>query len=94
MKWMEVIQVRTVGGNRKRLESQLRKLIDEVGKDGKIEAIKSYTRVLIDSDFSVQLLHDSKAVRQSGSRLGQCLASALKAFGLVNHSVWAEMKKE
>ena len=94
MKWMEVIQVRTVDGNRKRLESQLRNLIDEVGKDGKIEAIRSYTRVLIDTDFSVQLLHDSEYVRQSGSRLGQCLASALKAFGLVNHSVWAEMKKE
>jgi len=32
-----------------------------------------------------------KKVENNGSRLGLRLASALKEFGLVNHSVWVEM---
>jgi hypothetical protein len=46
---------------------------------------------MIDTDFSIHLFHDSKKVEKSGSPLGLRLASALKEFGLVNHSIWIEM---
>jgi len=94
MKWIEVIQLRSVDSNRELLESQLRKLIDEVNKESKMQTIKSYGRVLIDTDFSIHLFHDSKKVENSGSPLGLRLASALKEFGLVNHSIWIEMHKD
>ena len=66
-------------------------MIDEVNRESKMQTIKSYGRVLIDTDFSIHLFHDSKKVENSGSRLGLSIASALKAFGLVNHSIWIEM---
>ena len=91
MKWIEVIQLRIVDSNRDFLESQLQKLIDEVNKESKMQTIKSYSRVMIDSDFSIHLFHDSKKVDNSGSPLGLRLASALKEYGLVNHSIWLEM---
>ena len=73
------------------LESQLQKLMNEVDKETKKQAIKAYSRVMIGTDFSIHLFHDSKKVENSGSRLGLRIASALKAFGLVNHSVWIRM---
>jgi hypothetical protein len=91
MKWLEIIELRSVESNRELLESQLQKLMNEVDKETKKQAIKSYSRVMIDTDFSVHLFHDSKKVENSGSRLGLRLASALKEFGLVNHSIWIEM---
>ena len=91
MKWLEIIELRSVDSNRELLESQLQKLINEVDKETKKQAIKAYSRVMIDTDFSIHLFHDSKKRENSGSQLGLRLASALKEFGLVNHSIWIEM---
>ena len=90
MKWLEIIELRSVGSDRELLESQLQKLINEVVKETKKQAIKAYSRVMIDTDISIHLFHNSKEVENSGSQLGLCIASALKEFGLVNHSVWVE----
>jgi hypothetical protein len=91
MKWLEIIELRSVDSNREWLESKLQKLIDQVDKEKKKQAIKAYTRVLIDTDFSIHLFHDSNKVENSGSSLGLRLASALKEFGTINHSIWIEM---
>lgn len=91
MKWLEIIELRIAGNNRELLEPQLNKLIDEVERETNRQAIKAYSRVMRDTDFSIHLFHDSKIVANSGSRLGLCLASALKEFGLVDHSTWIEM---
>ncbi len=91
MKWVEIIELRSVNSNRELLESQMHKLSIEVGKEAKKQAIRIYRRVMIDTDFSIHLCHDSKRVENSGSQLGLCLASSLKEFGLVNHSIWVEM---
>jgi len=74
------------------LESQLQKLINEVKRETKKQAIMVYSRVLIDTDFRIHLFHDSTKVENSGSPLGLRLASALKEFGIVNHSIWIEMQ--
>jgi hypothetical protein len=91
MKWLEVIELRTVNSNRELLESQLLTLIDAIEKAAQQQAIKSYRRVMIDNDFSIHLFHDSTKVENKGSQLGLRLASALKEFGFVNHSIWLEM---
>jgi hypothetical protein len=91
MKWLEIIELRSVNRNRDLLKSQLRNLINEAEQEAKKQAIKVYSRVMIDTDFSIHLLHDSKKPENSGSPLGLNLATALKDFGLVNHSVWIEM---
>lgn len=92
MKWLEIIELRSVYSKREMLESQLETLINDVDKETKMQAIKSYTRVLIDTDFSIHLFHDSNKVEHTGSPLGLRLSSALKEFGTVNHSIWIEMQ--
>jgi hypothetical protein len=87
MKWLEIIELRSVDSDNKLLESQLRELVD---KEMKGPVTRLYTRVMIDTDFSIHLFHDSKKVENSGSPIGLHLASAFKEFGLVNHSVWIE----
>lgn len=91
MKWLEIIELRSVDSNRERLESKLQELIDQVDKEKKKQRIMAYTRVLIDTDFSIHLFHDSNKVENSGSSLGLRLASALKEFGTINHSIWIQM---
>jgi hypothetical protein len=91
MKWLEVVELRTAGSNRELLESQLQTLIDAIEKATPQQAIKSYRRVMISNDFSIHLYHESTKVENKGSQLGLRLASALKEFGLVNHSIWFEM---
>lgn len=91
MKWLEIIELRSVGTKRIFLEAQLQKLIDDVEKEANKQIIKVYNHVTIDVDFSIHLLHDSANVEQEGSPLGLQLAFALKEFGMVNHSVWIEM---
>ena len=94
MKWLEIIELRSVDSNRELLGSQLQKLIHDVDKETNKQAIKAYSRVMIDTDVSIHLFHDSKKVEHSRSPLGFRLASALKAFGLVNHSIWIEMQSK
>jgi chlorite dismutase len=92
MKWLEVIELRSVESNRELLESQLQALMDDVDKEASKQTIKAYRRVMIETDVSFHLVHDSHHVEQNGSPLGLRLASSLKEFGLVNHRVWMEMQ--
>ena len=54
------------------------------------QTMKYYRRVMINTDFSIHLFHDSNIVENSGSQLGLRLASSLKEWGSVNHYVWIE----
>jgi hypothetical protein len=78
MKWIEVIQLRSIDGNRKRLESKLNKLIDDVGGKSKKLIIMAFSRVLLDTDYMIQIFHDSNKLENPGSPLGIRLANALK----------------
>ena len=90
MKWLEIIELRSVGKNREFLERELKNLIEELDKETERRAIKVYSRVAVDSDFSIHLFHDSKEADIYGNPLGVHLVSILKEFGLINHSVWTE----
>ena len=91
MKWLEIIELRSAGRNRTLLESQLQNVIsNEVNQVPKQQTIKVYNHLAVETDFSIHLLHDSKEADIGGSPLGLRLASALKEFGLVNHSIWVE----
>jgi alkyl hydroperoxide reductase subunit AhpF len=90
MKWLEIIELRSVGKNRTEMELQLKNLIDEVKQKTRQQAIKVYSHITVETDFSIHLHNDSKRADISGSPLGHRLVSALKEFGLVNHSVWIE----
>lgn len=54
------------------------------------QEIKAHRGTMIETDSSIDLRQDPKHVENKGNRLDLCLASALKKFGLVDHSVWIE----
>ena len=90
MKWLEVIELRTVTINREFVESKLLTLTNELEKAAKLHTIKSYRRVMVNTDFGIHLFHETAKVKDWGSELGQHIASALKEYGLVNHQIWIE----
>lgn len=90
MKWLEIIEMRSVDGDKDVLELHLEKLITEVEIEMHGKRFKSYRRVTVETDFSIHLFHETEQIEKCGSELGLRLAAALKEFGMVNHSIWME----
>lgn len=90
MAWLEVIEIRAVGSNQILLESRLQDLINELNQETSLQAVKVYRHVLLQTDFSIHLFHDSPNADRSCSPICSRLVRSLKDFGLVNHTVWIE----
>lgn len=94
MRWIEVIQLRSTGCDKDLLKTELLGLVNENDRITGKQTMKVYSRVLVDTDYTIQIIHKTKNVEENGSPLGLRLASALKAFGLVNHSLWVALDNE
>ena len=94
MKWIEIIEVRAAGNTWKQLETHLQEFMDQVEKETVKQTVQLYTRMMIDADFSIHLVHDSGKAKNRGSSLGIRLVSALNSYGLVNHTIWIEKQKD
>jgi len=92
MKWAELITVRSTECSIKTLRSALQELISDVVRKYGAKRIQIYHRQKIDSDFCIILTHEGETVVDHGSQLGLRITASLKMFGMVNHSVWSEMK--
>ncbi len=88
--WVETIEVRIFNSDRCDLESRLVSFMAQVGTPETASTIAVYQRAMIDSDYCVQITHESKEAKPLGSPLGLRLRNALQEFGLVHHSVWIE----
>ena len=87
MEWLEIIELRTTESNRELLQTLLLELSEDVIRV-KDRHMKVYCRVMPYADFGIHLFHDSDEVEHTGSQLGLHIASALKAYGIVHHSIW------
>ena len=94
MRWIEIIELRSTDRNKERLDLKLRGLISDIDKTSNPRTIRAYSHVMINTDFTIHLQHNSKKPEYGGSRLGLNIAAALKEFGLVNHNVWVEMQSD
>lgn len=90
MKWLEIIELRSVGRHQALVEQELADMVAGMEPKDKPRAVNVYSHVSVETDFSVHLLHDSETIEVNGSPLGLRLVSWLKEFGLVNHSIWKE----
>jgi hypothetical protein len=90
MAWLEIIEIRAVGSNRELLKSQLQDIINDVRKEAGLRSVKIFRHVLLETDFSIHLSHDSKKTDTCCSTICTRLIPSLKDFGLVNHTVWIE----
>jgi hypothetical protein len=90
MNWLEIIELRTVNTTHDKLEAKLKSLFKDFHNSATDRIIKVYNRFSLESDISIHLLHQSDKPVINGSPEGMQLASALKEFGLTNHSIWIE----
>lgn len=93
MKWIEIIEVRLAGNTGNQVDTQLQDFIDQVERETGKSGTKMYTRMMLDTDLSIHLFHDSGEAEIRKSSLGIRLVSAMKSFGLVNHSIWIERSR-
>lgn len=69
----------------------IQQMISQAEKEGFCREIKMYRRALVDTDLSILLHHDALNVEKNGSSLAIRMTSALKVFGMVNHTAWCEI---
>ena len=93
MRWMETIKVQSATGKEHTAEHALTLVARDVqvnpGGQGLREAVVS-SHATVYGFFALRLFWDTDDPKPSGSTLGISLAQSLKAFGLVDHSVWIE----
>ena len=91
MKWLEVIMVRSAGSTAKILTKPLQDLMADVARRGESDDIRIFCRENLKTDICIVLFHSGRKTQTGGSPLGLRLVTALKEFGLVNHTVWTEI---
>ena len=91
MKWLEVIEIRTVESNHKLVKKELTALIKKVNKESDQQIIKLYVHANLKTDICIHIIHDTAKCENRGSELGLSIASNIKEFGLVNHYVLQEI---
>lgn len=89
MSRLEIIHLRTAGGSFASLACRIREAIGSgVGTAG---AVTVYRRNGLDTDVAVHINSRGSGDTSGPSALGLHLASALSAFGLVEHTLWEEL---
>jgi hypothetical protein len=87
MKWLEIIELRTVQMDPPDLRQQVAYWVNEMKE---VQGIAIYFNLRVETDWIIQLHHESEKVALRGSEFGRRLKERLKRSGLVNHSIWVE----
>lgn len=91
MKWIETIEIRSLPDMKDILESELKIFMEKLYEESGEQSIRIFNKLYLDTDYVILLINNSSKVTQSGSQLGQRLASALKEFGMINQNIWSEI---
>lgn len=90
MKYLEIIELRSVTKNKGILISQIEQILSDLRQEFKEKDVHTYSRIHIETDYSIHLFHEAETIEPYGSEIGLRLATILKEYGLVNHSIWKE----
>ena len=90
MAWLEIIEIRAMGSNLETLKPQLQDLLNDLCKEEGLQTVKIYRHVMLETDFSIHLFHESENPETGCSSMCSRLVSSLKDFGFVNHTAWIE----
>ena len=92
MKWMEVIEFRSFNKEQALLELDFWNCLRDAIGEAYIVKIEVYNHSTLPTDMSIHLHYESAQVENQGSPFVLQLVSELKAFGVVNHTVWVQEK--
>jgi hypothetical protein len=90
MKYLEIIELRTIGSKVIELDRQINDLIENLIQTEEVKSIRIYNRLGVANAVSIHLPHDQFSIKNQGSQIGLSLVSALKNYGLVSHTIWIE----
>jgi hypothetical protein len=87
MNALEIIHLRMAGASTKTLVDVIR---ESVGSEADVLDVRIYRHAKLESDL---IVHLHRAIAERSDCVCECgerLASLLRAYGLVEHSVWVE----
>jgi hypothetical protein len=92
---METIKVQSAAGKKQITEKKLIELSREIQENpehqGLLKTIVS-SHALVPGLFAMQLFWDTEEPQLRGSLIGMNLSQNLKTYGIVDHSIWVEIK--
>jgi hypothetical protein len=86
MKRLEIVHLRSSDERIENLTEMIAESLGTANSDSQVVTL--YRRKGLETDVAVHIRQDA----EGPSRLGLQLASALKAYGLVEHSMWEEVR--
>ena len=87
---LEIVHLRSSGEPIESLAELISASIREGGEEA--STLKLYRRHALETDLAVHILSPDVARKTGPSDLALRLASELRAYGLVEHTVWEELK--
>ncbi len=87
---LEIIHLRSSGEPIESLTERIKESIREGGKEA--STLTLYRRHGLETDLAVHILSPDVAIKTGPSDLALRLASELRAYGLVEHTVWEELR--
>ena len=89
MSRLEIIHLRSSGEPLAPLGERIR---ESIGVESRDTEVTLYRRHGLETDLAVHIRHLGVPGREGPSGLALRLASALRAYGLVEHTLWKELK--
>jgi len=86
-----MIRLKTLDPGAEGLDRLLLDAMRHVAKEAGLVEARIYSRALYPNELALNLMWDTGSPETKGSRAGLCICQELRAFGLVVHSVWAEI---
>jgi len=90
MEWMEMIKVQTTQRN---VAEELMIFVEEYKTCEGLLETKVFNHATVD-DCSIWLFWNTDHTESQGSGVALSLCTALKKYGLIDHTVWVETKRE
>ena len=89
MKQLEIIHLRSSG---EALDSLGHRIRESLGAEHEKTEVRLYRRPGLETDLAVHIHHLEEPGREKSNGLALQLAAALRSFGIVDHTLWEELK--
>jgi hypothetical protein len=89
MDYLEIIELRSSNKDYEILSQKLTRFMDDLNNGHENYRVQLYRHLTVKTDWSFHVHYHSINHTAPPSPVGLRIASALKEFGLVHHSVWS-----